>query len=122
MFCMVLRKHIETARIARVYQHSLDRIIILDMDVLAAGGQIVTKSLVVELMGKYSNIILTDNNNKILDSIKRVPASISSVREVLPGRDYFIPGADEKKNPLEADAFSFRDVITSSPYDIVKAL
>lgn len=121
-FCMLLRKHLQGGQITRIYQPSLERVVIFEVSHRDELGDLATKNLIIELMGKYSNIILTDNNNKILDSIKRVPASISSVREVLPGRDYFIPGADEKKNPLEADAFSFRDVITSSPHDVVKAL
>ncbi|WP_027406437.1 NFACT family protein [Anaerovibrio sp. RM50] len=102
MFCMVLRKHIETARIARVYQHSLDRIIILDMDVLAAGGQIVTKSLVVELMGKYSNIILVQDEN-IIDVLRRVGANSSRIRTVLPGDPYVLPPVQDKIDLLECD-------------------
>ena len=61
LFCMVLRKQIETGRIAEIRQHSLDRIILLDIDFLAAGGKIVTKSLIIELMGKYSNIIIVQD-------------------------------------------------------------
>ncbi|WP_027396113.1 Rqc2 family fibronectin-binding protein [Anaerovibrio lipolyticus] len=109
MFCMVLRKHIETARIARIYQHSLDRIIILDMDVLAAGGQIVTKSLVVELMGKYSNIILVQDDN-IIDVLRRVGANSSRIRTVLPGDPYILPPVQEKMNLLEC---SIDDVVTA---------
>ncbi|MBE6105628.1 NFACT family protein [Anaerovibrio lipolyticus] len=109
MFCMVLRKHIETARIARVYQHSLDRIIILDMDVLAAGGQIVTKSLVVELMGKYSNIILVQDDN-IIDVLRRVGANSSRIRTVLPGDPYILPPVQNKMNLLEC---SIDDVVTA---------
>jgi predicted ribosome quality control (RQC) complex YloA/Tae2 family protein len=109
MFCMVLRKHIETARIARVYQHSLDRIIILDMDVLAAGGQIVTKSLVVELMGKYSNIILVQDDN-IIDVLRRVGANSSRIRTVLPGDPYILPPVQDKMDLLEC---SIDDVVTA---------
>ncbi len=109
MFCMVLRKHIETARIARVYQHSLDRIIILDMDVLAAGGQIVTKSLVFELMGKYSNIILVQDEN-IIDVLRRVGANSSRIRTVLPGDPYILPPIQNKMDILEC---SMDDVVAS---------
>ena len=109
MFCMVLRKHIETARIARLYQHSLDRIIILDMDVLAAGGQIVTKSLVVELMGKYSNIILVQDDN-IIDVLRRVGANSSRIRTVLPGDPYILPPVQDKMDLLEC---SIDDVVTA---------
>ncbi|WP_297964774.1 NFACT family protein [uncultured Anaerovibrio sp.] len=109
MFCMVLRKHIETARIARVYQYSLDRIIILDMDVLAAGGQIVTKSLVVELMGKYSNIILVQEEN-IIDVLRRVGTNSSRIRTLLPGDPYVLPPVQNKLNLLEC---TMDDVIAS---------
>lgn len=109
MFCMVLRKHIETARIAQIYQHSLDRIIILDMDVLAAGGQIVTKSLVVELMGKYSNIILVQDDN-IIDVLRRVGANSSRIRTVLPGDPYILPPVQDKMDLLEC---SIDDVVTA---------
>ena len=121
-FCMLLRKHLQGGQILRIYQPSLERVVIFEVSHRDELGDLITRNLIIELMGKYSNIILTDNNNRILDSIKRVPASMSSVREVLPGRDYFIPGADEKKNPLEADDSTFRDLITSSPHDVVKAL
>ena len=121
-FCMLLRKHLQGGQILRIYQPSLERVVIFEVSHRDELGDLCTKNLIIELMGKYSNIILTDSANKILDSIKRVPASMSSVREVLPGRDYFIPGADEKHDPLEADLPSFKTLIASSPADIVKSL
>ncbi|WP_462331725.1 Rqc2 family fibronectin-binding protein [Schwartzia sp. (in: firmicutes)] len=94
-FCMVLRKQIETGRIAQVRQHGLDRIIALDIDVVGAGGRIVTKTLVCELMGKYSNLILVQDGI-IIDSLRKVGANSSRVREVLPGEAYEAPPSQDK--------------------------
>lgn len=101
MFCMVLRKHLETGRIASVRQYGLDRLLIVDVDFLAAGGQIVTKSLMVELMGKYSNIILVQDG-VIIDALRKVGTNSSRVRTVLPGDAYSLPPQQDKLNLLEA--------------------
>lgn len=90
-FCMVLRKHLNNAKIIDIFQPSLERIINIELEHYNEMGDLCKKYLIVELMGKYSNIIFTDENKKIIDAIKRIPLSISSVREVLPGRYYFIP-------------------------------
>ena len=73
-------------------------------------------------MGKHSNIILCDDNNTILDSIKHISAQTSSVREVLPGRPYFIPNTSDKINPLEADRKHFDETVFTKPVPVVKAL
>ena len=100
-FCMLLRKHLETGRIAAIRQHGLDRVLFLDVDALAAGGRIVTKTVVIELMGKYSNLILTEDG-KIIDALRRVGAADSRVRLVLPGGDYLPPDDGGKLNALKA--------------------
>ncbi|MDR1701456.1 MAG: NFACT family protein, partial [Sporomusaceae bacterium] len=105
-FCMLLRKHLEDGRIAHVTQHSLDRIVIIAVDIRGAGGLIVTKELVIELMGKHSNIILTAED-KIIDAIKKVGANTSRYRQVLPGRDYFYPPGQERVNLLTTSAQDF---------------
>lgn len=94
-FCMVLRKQLETGRIAQIRQHGLDRTIFVDVDVVGAGGRIVTKTLVCELMGKYSNIILIQDGI-ITDALRKVGANSSRVREVLPGESYEIPPMQDK--------------------------
>lgn len=101
VFCMVLRKQIETGRIAAIRQYGLDRIIIIDVDFLGAGGKIVTKSLVCELMGKYSNIILV-TDGIITDALRKVGNNSSRVRTVLPGDDYCLPPDTERLDPLTA--------------------
>lgn len=100
MFCMVLRKHLETGRIAGVRQYGLDRLLIMDIDFLSAGGRIITKSLVVELMGKYSNIILVQDGI-IIDALRKVGTNSSRVRTVLPSDEYALPPQQDKLNLLE---------------------
>lgn len=100
MFCMVLRKHLETGRIAGVRQYGLDRLLMLDIDFLSAGGKIITKTLVVELMGKYSNIILVQEGI-IIDALRKVGTNSSRVRTVLPGDAYILPPQQDKLNLLE---------------------
>lgn len=104
VFCMVLRKQIETGRIAQVRQHGLDRLLLIDIDSLAAGGRIVTKTLVLELMGKYSNIILVQDG-VIIDALRKIGANSSRVRTVLPGQAYELPPGQEKKD-LFTDAIA----------------
>ena len=99
-FCMLLRKHINNGRITEISQPGLERIIDFKIEHLNELGDMCTKHLMVELMGKHSNIIFIDDNNKIIDSIKRINASVSSVREVLPGLDYFIPNTTDKADVL----------------------
>lgn len=100
LFCMVLRKYIAGGKIVDIIQPNFERIVILKIESANEMGDITQKSLILEIMGKHSNLILTDENGKILDSIKRVTHEKSSVREVLPGKSYVFPPAQGKKNPL----------------------
>ncbi len=106
-FCMLLRKHLQSAKITDISQPGLERIINIDLEHLDDMGDLKKKRLIVEIMGKHSNIILCDDNNTIIDSIKRIPSSVSSVREVLPGREYFITETVKKTDPTAMDADSF---------------
>lgn len=99
-FCMLLRKHIGNARILDISQPGLERVIRMDLEHLDEMGDLRRKSLYIEIMGKHSNLIFCDEDGKIIDSIKHVSQAVSSVREVLPGRPYFIPNTMQKKNPL----------------------
>ena len=87
-FCMLLRKHIGNAKIIRITQPGLERVVIMELEHLNDLGDVCQKKLILELMGKHSNLIFTDENDMILDSIKHVSSNMSSVREVLPGRPY----------------------------------
>ena len=121
-FCMLLRKHINNGRITDITQPKLERIIRFEIEHLDELGDLCKKYLVVEIMGKHSNIIFCNENNRIIDSIKHVSAQMSSVREVLPGRDYFIPETVEKLNPLEVSFADFSAMLTSKPTGLAKAI
>lgn len=121
-FCMLLRKHIQNGRIISVTQPGgLERIIRFEVEHLDEMGDLRHKVLLIEIMGKYSNIIFTDEDNMIIDSIKHIPASVSSVREVLPGREYFIPSQD-KANPLTTTADEFSTCVLSKGMPLFKAI
>lgn len=121
-FCMLLRKHIANGRILSVTQPGFERIVRFEIEHLDEMGDLRRKYLIVELMGKHSNIIFCDENDMILDSIKHISAQVSSVREVLPGRTYFIPHSGEKKNPLEITEEAFIPLIQGTPQPLSKAL
>lgn len=99
-FCMLLRKHLQNARITAISQPGLERVIHLHLEHLNELGDLCEKKLIVEIMGKHSNIIFCDEQDQIIDSIKHISGMVSSVREVLPGRPYFIPQTQNKWNPL----------------------
>lgn len=120
-FCMLLRKHINNGRIINISQPGLERIIDFEIQHLDELGDIKTKHLIVELMGKHSNIIFVDNG-VILDSIKHVNSIMSSVRQVLPGKDYFIPDTMSKKDPLTIDKEEFEATVFSKPMPLSKAI
>ena len=100
-FSMLLRKHLTGARLLGVTQPGTERILRLSFEHPDEYGDLCTQYLIVELMGKHSNIIFTDDALRILDAIRRVPNSISSVRTVLPGDRYFIPETQEKREPMD---------------------
>lgn len=122
VFCMLLRKHIGNGRIVEIEQPAMERIVIFHIEHLDEMGDLCTKKLIVEIMGKHSNIIFCDQDNKIIDSIKRIGAQTSSVREVLPGRDYVLPPAQDKVNPLELTREYFEQEMCSKPMSLCKML
>ena len=121
-FCMLLRKHIANGRIVGISQPSLERIIRFEIEHLDELGDLCRKSLIVEIMGKHSNIIFCNEKGMIIDSIKHVSAQMSSVREVLPGREYFIPDTMKKKNPLDIPEENFTQELLSKPMPVGKAI
>lgn len=121
-FCMLLRKHINNGRITNIYQPKLERIICFDIEHLDELGDLCKKQLIVEIMGKHSNIIFCNDKGMIIDSIKHVSAQMSSVREVLPGRPYFIPDTMERHNPLTVTENEFRNILLDKPMPISKAV
>ena len=121
-FCMLLRKHIANGRIIRIEQPGLERIIRFEIEHLDDLGALCHKILIVELMGKHSNIIFCQEDNTIIDSIKHISAQVSSVREVLPGRTYFIPETTRKENPLLSTRESFFTSVFRKPESVCKAI
>ena len=121
-FCMLLRKHLGSAKISKISQPGLERVIEFELEHLNEMGDPCKKYLIVELMGKYSNIIFCDEDHMILDSIKHVSSHMSSVREVLPGRNYFLPQTQEKYNPLSIDENLFIGIVCHKPCNISKAI
>ena len=121
-FCMLLRKHVANGRITAITQPGMERIIVFEIEHLDDLGDLRHKKLIIELMGKHSNIIFCDENDMILDSIKHISAQVSSVREVLPGRTYFIPAQQDKMNPLEETAEHFTEHVLSKPCGVAKAI
>lgn len=121
-FCMLLRKFIANGKIIDITQPSLERIVCFHIEHLDELGDVRQKKLYVELMGKHSNIIFCDENDKIIDSIKHIPASVSSIREVLPGREYFIPNTMDKKDPLEVEFDDFLASLEACPKNIADAI
>lgn len=106
-FCMLLRKHIGNGRISSVTQEGLERVVRITIEHLDDLGDPAKKYLFIELMGKHSNIIFCDDKMMILDAIKHVGANVSSVREVLPGRKYFVPTQEEKRDALSISRDEF---------------
>ena len=110
-FCMILRKYLSGAKLTEISQIGLDRIIKITFENIDDFGDIVSKDLIIELMGKYSNIILVDKE-KIIDSIRHVDITMSSVREVLPSRKYIFPSSMGKLNFEETSFEEFKNIIS----------
>lgn len=124
VFCMTLRKHIQSGVIAGVVQVGFERIIRIAIDSYDELREKTRKYLYVEIMGKHSNIILVhDTENRILDSIKRVPPSVSRLRQILPGMAYELPPVQDKINPMaNIDRQELIDRIRSCDMQIFKAI
>ena len=112
-FCMLLRKHLQNGRILSVTQPGLERVLRFEVEHLDEMGDLCRHTLVIELMGKHSNIIFLNDQEQIVDSIKHISSLVSSVREVLPGRPYFVPDTRNKRNPLEETAEGFDALMRS---------
>lgn len=121
-FCMLLRKHIGAGRITEITQLGFERVICFKIQHLNEMGDVAFKNLYIEIMGKHSNIIFCNEDDIILDSIKHIPSSVSSVREVLPGRKYFVPSQEGKINPEDTDENYFCNVALKKSSSISKAI
>lgn len=121
-FCMLLRKHLQNGRITAITQPGLERILHIHVEHLDEMGDLCQKTLVVEIMGKHSNIIFVNDQDMIIDSIKHISGMVSSVREVLPGRDYFIPMTQDKDDPLNTSYENFKQCMKSKAMPAYKAI
>ena len=112
MFCMVLRKHLTGSILEKIEQNGLERMITFKLKVRDEIGDLSYKYLVVELMGKHSNVILLDEHKKkVLDSLKHVPSFQNRYRTILPGSEYKLPPKQFKQNPLCIDGNDFIKVL-----------
>ncbi|WP_440110817.1 Rqc2 family fibronectin-binding protein [Paenibacillus sp. QZ-Y1] len=110
MFCMLLRKHCEGAIIEEIRQIGMERIIHIDVRQRDELGDVSMKRIIIELMGRHSNIIVLDPiTGTILDGIHHVTPSISSYRVIMPGFSYTEPPEQHKSNPLEVSSTAFQD-------------
>lgn len=121
MFCMLLRKHLSGGRLMAIRQDGLERIVSLDFECTNEIGDIVTNSLVAEIMGRHSNIILV-RDGRVIDSVKRITDDISSVRRVLPGIQYEAPPRQDRLCLLDAEPQQVLDAIADSPERLCKKL
>jgi len=121
-FCMLLRKHLQNGRITDISQPGLERIVHIEIEHLDEMGDLCKKTLIIEIMGKHSNVIFLNNENVIIDSIKRVSAAVSSVREVLPGKPYFVAQTQDKLDALDTDFTTFQSTLSAKPQPVFKAI
>lgn len=122
LFCMVLRKHLLGGILNEVIQHDNDRILFFDFNTRDELKFAESKRLIVELMGKHSNIILVDSEGIIIDSIRRIPSTISRQRQVLPGLAYRLPPDQDKLNFEECALDNFHNIVLSNKLQIYKML
>ena len=115
MFCMLLRKYFLGAKIVGISQPGFDRIAELSVSCYDEMGFKVTRKIVCEIMGKYANLIILDQDSKILAAMKIVDFAASTVRQVLPGLKYQIPEKPDKLSPLVIDEAKFRERLASFP-------
>ena len=117
MFCMLLRKHLQGGRLTGIDQPGLERAVALTVDITDELGERGQRRLVLECMGRYSNLILLDGQERIIDCLRRVDMEMSEKRQVLPGLFYHLPPAQEKADPLQTDRETFRRLLSAAPPD-----
>lgn len=115
MFCMLLRKHLTGARILSLTQPPLERVIDICMEALDELGDRVQRRLILEAMGRHSNLILLDQEGRIIDCLRRVDAEMSVQRQVLPGLFYRLPPAQDKYNPALLSREELDRCLASAP-------
>lgn len=122
MFCMLLRKHLQGGRIAAVRSVHGDRIVEIDIEALDEMGDLVIRTLVLEVMGRHSNLILKDNQGKITDALHHVTHAQSRIRQVLPGLPYLPAPTQDKLDPLAADLPSLTALLSPPSVPLFRLL
>ena len=115
MFCMLLRKHLTGARILDIAQAHLERVVDFRLEVMDELGDRVERRLLLEVMGRYANLILLDGEGRIIDCLRRVDGDLSSKRQVMPGMFYRLPLAQDKLDPTAQDRASLESLIAAAP-------
>lgn len=118
-FCMLLRKHLVGFRIVNISTLNLERIVTIELEGYNELNDKLRKKLIIELMGKHSNIILLNENNKIIDSIRHLDISSGSLRDILPAREYVLPNNDTKMDFYNTSKEDFMNIVKN---DITKSI
>lgn len=122
VFCMLLRKHLGGGRVLAVRRVAGDRILEIDVSALSELGDMETRTLVVEIMGRHSNIILRRADGRIIDAARHVGEDISRVRLVQPGLPYAYPPSQGKLDPEHADSAALEDALARAGGKLAKAI
>lgn len=123
MFCMLLRKHLGSGKLIDIRQDGLERILFLDFECVNELGDVVTVTLACEIMGRCSNLVVINNEGRVIDSIKRVDEDMSRERMVLPGMKYALPPRDNRLNFLTAEPEEMISAVRDTqPKELSKAL
>ena len=117
MLCMLLRKHLQGAKLSDVRQAGFERVAILEFETRDEMGFSCTRYLIAEVMGKYSNLIFANGENKVVSALRTVDFSTSTLRQVLPGMTYALPPKQEKENPLEVTRERFAEMLANGGTD-----
>ncbi|MBQ9112401.1 MAG: NFACT family protein [Clostridia bacterium] len=117
MLCMLLRKYLQGAKLARIEMADFDRVAFLGFDTRDEMGFECRRYLIVELMGKYSNLLFADGDKKIITAMRTSDLSLDSARPLLPGMTYTLPPAQDKANPLHTDSEAFARIYDGFPTD-----
>ncbi len=122
MFCMLLRKHLVAGKVLAVVQPGFERVLDFQIESYTELGDLTVKHLIIEIMGRHSNIILTEDDGRILDAIKHIDFTVSAVRQILPGMRYAGPPPQEKLNPLTVSETEIAAAVETSDAKTVDML
>lgn len=117
MLCMLMRKHLAGAVIVDIKQNGSDRVVRIDAETRNELGDLCTRSVIIEIMGRHSNIILVDDSGRIMDSAKHIDFTVSAVRQVLPGMTYELPPAQDKTAADSLKATELMEALAAQPED-----